>query len=162
GPENLVWLEVIGNKDVARQSQTCSVSRYAVGKIASGGATKHREPQLHVARGSNGNDAIFVREGRMIDGVVLDVQLRQSEFVRKTFRLEEGLKPRVKAGLWRFHGEQFEVAPERRRPRLDDLAAHHLFNRGVVVRHFKRPQAFGAHPERLCRIRGATQVTRQS
>ena len=60
-----------------------------------------------------------------------------------------------------YDRQQFEVAPQRWRPRLDQLAAHDLANRVVVVGDFERTQAFAAHPTGLRRVGCTTQVTGQ-
>ena len=98
----------------------------------------------------------------MVDRVVLDVQLADAQLARQAIGFHQRREARVEAGLRRFDRQQLEIAPQRRRARFDQLPAEHLLDRRVVVGDLERAQAFRAHPQRLRRIGGATEVTRQS
>ena len=84
---------------------------HTVGQIARGRTAKHGKAELHVACGGNRNDAILVRERRMIDGVILDVQLGDPELGGEPFGLDQRRKSRVEPCLRRLDRQQLQIAP---------------------------------------------------
>jgi len=93
GAENLVWLEVVRDENVTGKAKACRVRRDAVGQVAGRRAAEHREAKLHVTGRGNRDDAILVREGRMVDRVVLDVELGDAKLLRKPIRFDERREP---------------------------------------------------------------------
>src|SRR5438128_4276200 len=98
----------------------------------------------------------------MINGIVLDVQLREPELVCQPRGADERSEPGVETSARLVNREQLEIPPERRRPRFDQTAAHRRSDSGIIVGHFQRAEAFGAHPQCLGRVPRTAQVTRQS
>ena len=98
----------------------------------------------------------------MVDRVVLDVELGDAELLGQPRRAHQRRETRVETCLGLLDRQQLQIAPERSRPRLDQFAADHAANGVVVVGHFERTQALGAHPRGLQRIRGPAQVTGQA
>src|SRR5688572_30786409 len=97
----------------------------------------------------------------MVDGVVLDVQLRQTKLFRQTRGTHQRSEPRVEAGARLLHRKQFEIAPERSRPRLNQLTRHYLANGVVVEFDLERAHALAAHVGSGERILGPALVTGQ-
>ena len=97
----------------------------------------------------------------MVHRVVLHVHLGDAQLPGQPLRAHERREARVEPGLRRLHRQQFQVAPERGRPALDERAADHLLDRGVVVRHLERAETLAAHPRRGGRVLLPAQMTRQ-
>ena len=79
GAQDLALLEAVGNQDVGLQPGGGGVGRHAVGQVARRGAADGLEAELDGLRKRHRDDAVLERERRMIDGVVLDVKLRDAE-----------------------------------------------------------------------------------
>src|SRR5688572_14126199 len=98
----------------------------------------------------------------MIDGIVLDVQLRDAELLCEPRGAHERREPGIEAGLGLFDRQELLVAPQRSRPRFDQLPADDRADRRVVVRDLEGTQAVRADPHRLGWVDRATQMTSQS
>ena len=161
--ENLARLEIVRNEDVALQPEARGVRRHAVGEVAGRRAAEHLESELDGTRRRNRDDAILVRERRMVDGIVLEIQLADAQLLRETIGFDERRESRIEAGArLAVDRQQLAVAPQVLRARLDLRAAHVLPDLVVVVDDFERSQTFVAHPQRLCRKHRLAQVTLQS
>src|SRR5712692_11431742 len=92
--------------------------------------------------------AVFERQGRVIDGVVLEIELVQAELraeiVGPHERREAGVESRRGLAL---DGEKVYVAPEALRPRLNRLAGEGCLDRLVVVLNFQGTEAHIADME---------------
>jgi len=84
-----------------------------------------------------------------------------TQFLGQSRRAHQWREPRVEAGARLLHRKQFEIAPERFRPRLNQLSRHHLANGVVVERDLERTHTFTAHVGSLERILGPALVTGQ-
>ena len=92
GAEHLAGFEIVRDEDVALQPEACRMGRHAVGQVAGRRAAKHLEAQLDGARRGDGDDAILVRERRMIDRVVFQVQLADAELLGEAVGFDERRK----------------------------------------------------------------------
>ena len=68
----------------------------AAGEVAGRRAAEYLETELHGPRGRHRDDAVLVGERRMVDRVVLDVQLGDAELARQTRARTSGVKPELK------------------------------------------------------------------
>ena len=137
--------------------------RHAVGEIAGRRAAERLESELDGARGGDRDDAILVRERRMIDGIVLEIQLADAERLREAIGFDERRESRIEAGArLAVDRQQLAIAPQVLRARLDLRAAHVAPDLVVVVDDFERSETLVAHPQRLCRKHRLAQVTLQS
>ena len=96
--------------------------RDAVGEVAGRRARDDLEPELDGARRRHRDDAVLVRQRRVIDGVVLDVELADAEPLRQPRAADERREAGVKTGL-RVAGnrQQLTVSPEVFRPPFDNF-----------------------------------------
>ena len=83
----------------------------------------------------------------MIDGVILYIELvdpeRRGEAPRADERREPGVEPRPRLPCdW----QELAIAPQVRRPALDNLARKALSHERVVVHRFERPKALATDP----------------
>ena len=92
----------------------------------------------------------------MVDRVVLDVELGDTELLGQPRGAHQRREAGVEAGLRLLDRQQFLVAPERRRPRLDQLAADDGADRGVVVRTPRAARGIRCRPTALRRVGLAT------
>src|SRR5205814_2093680 len=111
------------------------------GQVAGGGAGDGVEPERARAGGGDGNRTILERE-RGIDGVVLDVDLVQTECTPEVV----GLHQRGAAGVRLddrlvLNGQQRAVAPDGLGAGGDGLAAHQGADGVVVVGDLERTEA---------------------
>src|SRR5271165_2004638 len=82
----------------------------------------------------------------MIDGIVLDIQPLESDLRSKPLRVQQRSKARAQSQhRLAFDRQQFAVAPEVARTRLDRFMAYRLLDRCVVVIDFERTEAGFAH-----------------
>ena len=116
GAEHLAELEVVGDEDVAVEPEPRRVRRDAVGEVAGRRAAEHGEPELHGARRRHRDDAILVRQRRMVDRIVLDVQLLQAEPLGEPVGADERRVPGVKPGA-RLAGDRQQLAKAPHVPR---------------------------------------------
>src|SRR5262249_17515485 len=130
-------------------------------EISGGGAREHLEPQLHRARRGDRNDAILVRQRRMVHRVVLDVELADAEPIGEPVAADERREARVesRARLARYR-QQLAIPPQVLRPPRDLIARQR--NRAVVVRRLERPETFVADVSGVCRERRLAQMALQS
>ena len=121
--EKLSGLEVVRDEHAALDAETRGVRRDAVGEVAGGRTREHVEAEFERAGGGDRHHAILVGERRMVDRVVLDVQLAQAEALGQARAADERREAGVEAGA-RFTGDrqQLAVAPEILRTTLDLLA----------------------------------------
>ena len=81
------------------------------------------KPSSTRARGRDRHDAVLVRQRRMVDRVVLDVQLADAEPIGQTVAAHQRREAGVETGA-RLAGDrqQLAIAPQVLRPPLDLLA----------------------------------------
>ncbi len=141
-PEHLARLEVVGDEDEAAQAEARGVRRDAVAQVAGRRAREHREAEFHGARGGHRHDAVLVGERRVVDAVVLDVQLADAEALGQARRRHQRREAGVESGQ-RLAGDrqQFAVAPDVARPRRDVLARERGARLLVVVDRLERAEA---------------------
>ena len=157
--QNLAEFEIVRDEHIALETEPRRVRRDAVGQVACGRASKHVESEFHRPRCRHGYDAIFVRQRRMINGVVLDVQLLQAEALGETIGANERGITGVESRAWLAgNRQQFPEAPHIARAPLDYLAGERVANRVVVVLDFEGTQTLIADPQRLCREFRPTEV----
>ena len=95
--ENLARLEIVGNEDAAFEAEPRRVRRHAVGQVAGRRAGDHLEAELHGAGGGDRDDAVLVRQRRMIDRVVFEIQLAETEPLGEPVAADERRESRVEA-----------------------------------------------------------------
>ena len=162
GSQNLAEFEIVRDEHVALETKPRCVRRDAVGEIARRRASKDVESEFHRPRCRHRYDAIFVRQGRMIDGVVLDVQLLQAQAPGETIGANERGITGVESRAWLAgNRQQFPEAPHIARAPLDYLAGERVANRVVVVFDFEGTQTLIADPQRLCREFRPTEMALQ-
>src|ERR1700674_4720427 len=89
----------------------------------------------------------------MVDRVVLDIELLQSEFGPQALGMKQRREARVEPDRrLAVDRQQLAIAPEISRARLDNRARDRGLDFRVVVDHFERAEAGLAHVERLDRI----------
>ena len=117
--EHLAGLEVVGDEHAALQAEARGVRRRRCWPDCRSTRTPaRRDPSSHGARRRHRHDAILVGQRRMVDRVVLDVQLAQAQALRQPRAADERREAGMEAGL-RLAGnrQQLAVAPEVLRPR---------------------------------------------
>ena len=87
------------------------------------------------------HDAVFERQGGVVDRVVLDPQFADAEFFGEPVRLDE----RCEADLQTYgrvvgHRQQFAVTPHRLGTRLDGRLGQRFFDAIVIINHFERAE----------------------
>jgi len=104
------------------------------------------------------DDAVLVGERRMVDRIVLDVELAEAEPLGETVAAHERREAGVEAGE-RFAGdrEQLPIPPQILRAPFDLVACD--VHGGVVVDRLERAEALVADVDRLSRKPGVTQMT---
>ena len=121
--EHLALLQVGGNEDVAFQPRAGRMGRDAVGEVAGRGARNDLESEFLRPRQRDGNNAVLEGERRVIEGVVLDVELAHAERLGETVGFDQRREAGVEAdGRVAVDREQFPVAPHAVRTRFDQLA----------------------------------------
>src|SRR5262249_47325260 len=136
---SLPGLEIVRYEHTTFDTQPRGVRRDAVGEVARRRAREHVEPELQRSRRCNGNDAILVRERRMVYRVVLDVQLADANPVRQPTGAHERREPRVEAGArLTGNGQQLAIPPQVLRSPFDDLARKP--DRRIVVDRLERSE----------------------
>ncbi len=160
-PEHLPRLEVVGDEHATLQPETRGVRRHAVGEIAGRRAGQHVEPELHGARRRDRHDAVLVGQRRMVDRIVLDIELADAEALRQPAAADQRREAGMKTGL-RLAGnrQQLPIAPEVLRPPLDLLPGQ--LDRGVVVDRLERAEAPIADVDGFGRKHGLAEMTLQS
>jgi hypothetical protein len=84
--KNLRRLEIVRDEHVALKSEARGVRRDTACKIPGGRAPEYVEAQLDRLRRRDRHDSVLVRERRMVDRIVFDVQLRKAELFGETRR----------------------------------------------------------------------------
>ena len=88
GAEHLVRLEVVWDEDEARQAESGGMRGDAAGQVAGRSAAKYRKSELHATRRRHRDDAVLVRERRMIHRVVFDEHFGDPKLTREARRRE--------------------------------------------------------------------------
>ena len=163
-PKNLALFEAVGDQDVGFQPGRRGVGRDAAGQVARRGAADGPEAQLDGLRERDGDDAILERERRVIDGVVLDVELGARRAPWPGGRPGSGACRRRGGRPWarRRRAEARDSATSfaaaRRSPAGSWFAADGL----VVVNDFERAEILGAEIEGFLGVQLAAEATLQA
>src|SRR5438093_639843 len=159
--QDLPGLEAVGNEHAAFDAKARGVSRDAVREVPGRRAGENLESKLHRSRRSDGYDAIFVRQRRVIHRIVLDVELVDAEPIGKLIAADQRREARVEPRA-RFAGDrqQLAVPPQILRPPLDLLARQR--DRAVVVHRLERSETFVADIRGFRRKRRLTEMTLQT
>ena len=113
GAGDLAGFEIVGDEDVAGEPEPRGVRGDAAGEVAGRRAGEDREPELDRARRGDRDDAILVGTGRMVDRVVLDVQLADAEPRGEPVGAHERREAGVQAGpRLALDRQQLAIAPE--------------------------------------------------
>src|SRR5580704_6084213 len=157
-------LHAFGHEDVALQPRARRVRRDRGRKVAGRSAGHGGEAELARLGDRNRHDAVLVRQRRMIDGVVLYIEMLKPEFGAQPLamyqRREAGVRADFRLGL-EIDRQQFAIAPQVVRPLLDYRARDRRANPRVVVSDFERTKAGLAHVKRTYRILLAALATFQ-
>ena len=123
-PSSLPASRLSGMKTQHSMPRRAACADDAVGEVAGRRARQHLEAELHGARRGDRDDAVLVRQRRMVHRVVLDVQLADAEPLGQAVAAHERREAGVETGA-RLAGDrqQLAVAPEVLRPLLDLLRA---------------------------------------
>ena len=123
GTEQFAGFEIVRDEHAALDAKPRRVRGHAVREVAGGRARKHLETKLQRPRRRHRDDAILVRQRRMVHRVIFDVQLAQAEAIGQPIAAHERREPGMKAGS-RLAGDRQElaIAPEILRPLLDRFA----------------------------------------
>src|SRR5262245_20781299 len=161
GAEQLPCFEIVGNEHAALEAKPRRVSGHAVGEVSGRRTGEHFEAEFHGARGRDRDDAILVRERRMVDRVVLDVELADAKPLRQARAAHErriaGVEPGARLSRNR---QQLAISPEILGPALDFFPREPDCR--VVVDRLERPEAPIAHIGGLGGKHGFADMTLQS
>ena len=161
--EDLALLEPVGDEDVGVQPGGGGVGGDAVGQVARRGAADRLEAQLDGLRERHGHDAVLERQRRMIDGVVLDVELGDAQRPGQPIGADQRRAADLPAdGRLAVDRQQLAIPPHRSRPRRDRLAVECPRDRLVVVGDFQRAEVLGAEIQGFLGIGLAAKATLQS
>ena len=150
---HLALLKVGRNEYVGFQSGCGGVRGDGVGEIAGRSAGDRGETQLARATQGHADDAVFERQRRIIDRIVLYPELAHAESAREPVGFDERRETDLKTdGRFARHGQQFAVAPHRLRSRFDDRPTQGLLDAVVVVNNFERSEVKFAH------VRGSERI----
>ncbi len=161
GTEQLTRLEIVWNDHATVDAETRGVCGDAVRQVAGGRAGEHVEPKLHRLRGRNRDDAVLIRERRMVDRVVLHVEFAHAEPMREAVAAHQRCEAGVESGA-RLAGDrkQLAVAPEILRPRFNLLARQ--VDGVVIVDRLERSETAVADVHRFRRKRRLAEMTLKS
>ncbi len=148
-------------KHAAFDPEARRVRRDAVREVAGGGAGEHLEAELDRPGRRDRDDAVLVGQRRMVDRVVLDVELADAEPVGQPSAAHQRREAGIEAGA-RLAGDrqQLAIAPQVLRPLLDLLARQ--VDGAVVVDRLERPETLVADVDRFGRKRRLTEMALQS
>jgi hypothetical protein len=140
------------------QHSTPSRAACAATLLARFPVDEHGEPELHRPCRSDRDNAVLVRQRRVVDRFILDVQLADAQPLGQARAADERREAGVEPGP-RLAGdrEQLPVAPQIVRPRLD-LGARDV-DRRVVVEGLERAEAAVADIERFGGKLGPAEMT---
>ena len=141
GAGDLAGLEVVRDEDRASEAEPRRMRRDAVCEVAGRRAGKDAEAELDGPRRRNGDDAVLIGAGRMIDRIVLDVELADPQAAGETIGADERRETGMEAGQ-RFVGDrqEFAIAPEVLGARFNQRPRHERSDGGVIVGDFQRPE----------------------
>ncbi len=97
--DDLSLLQPFGDEDVAVEPRLGGVGGDGVGEIAGRGAGDGVEAELDRLGDRHRDDPVFVGESRVVDRVVLDVELLDAERVAQPVRAHQRRKAGIEAGL---------------------------------------------------------------
>ena len=161
--QHLALLEAVGDEDVGFEPGRGGVGRHAVGQVARRGAADGLEPELDGLRKCHRDDAVLERERRIIDGVVLDVELGDAERLGQPVGPDKRRAADVAADRrLAVERQQLAVSPHRPGPRCDRRPGHRARHLLVVVRDFERTEILGTEIECFLGIELAAQATLQT
>ena len=162
GPEDLPELEIVRDEDVALEPEARGMGGHAVGEVAGRGGAEHLEAELDRAGRRHRDDAVLVRQRRMVHGIIFYVQLPQTELPREPIGAHERRAPGVEArARLAGDGQKLPEPPDVLRPPLDHLSRERLAHARVVIHHLERPEALIADPQRLGGVLRPAQVALQ-
>jgi hypothetical protein len=87
--QQLSRFEIVRDEHAALDAEARGVRGHAVREVPGGGAGEHRKSELDGARCGNRDDAVLVRQRRMVHRVVFHVQLADAEPLREPFAPHE-------------------------------------------------------------------------
>ncbi len=158
--EHLALLQVGGDEHVALQPGSGGVGRDGVRQVAGGGAGDDLEAEFLRAGQRDGDDAIFKREGGVIEGVVLDVEFLDAERLGQPVGLHQGGEAGLEShGGFAIDREQFPVAPHIVGARFNDMPGNGMLDLVVVVIGFERAEIEFADVDGFLRVLTATLAT---
>ena len=124
-----------------------------IGQIAGRGTGNGFKSQFTSPGDGNSHDPIFKRQRGMIDCIVFNVELVQSEVGAEILGAHQRGHPGMRTEKGRsFHRQEIGIAPDAIWPVLDLLAGNVLLDLLVVVFHLKGAEAHLADMDRLRRI----------
>ena len=152
-PEDFRGFQIAGNEYVGAHPGGSRMGGDGIRQIAGRGTGNGFKAQFASPRDGHGHDSIFERQRGMIDRVVLDVELVQSEVGAEIL----GADQRGHPGMWAeksrpFHRQEIGIPPDTMWPVLDLLPGNVLLDLLVVVFHFEGAEAHLADVDRLRRI----------
>src|SRR3990172_925356 len=120
----LACLKVSGDKDVAAEPRLCRVRGHRVCKISCRGAGHRCKSQFHGPRNGNRDHPVFKRKRRMVDRIILDIQLFKAKLCPEIPGLDERGKTCIQPHCWRaFYREEVCITPETLRAILNPFTA---------------------------------------
>ena len=158
-PDDLAAFQVGGEEDLGVQSRLRPVRRDRTHEVPGRDASERLELELQRLAGRHAHRTVLERV-RRVHGVVLDVQVFESQHPPKIVRLDERREPRPHVeGRVRADGQEIMVPPHGGRAVLDALTGDVAGHRVVVVADLKRAETEFAHVERLDGILLAASTT---
>ena len=121
------------------------------------------KPSSTALRERHRHDPVLERERRIIDGVVLDIELANAERPREPVGPDQRRAADLAAdGRLAVQGEQLAVPPHRPGPRRDGLARQRSRDLVVVVGDLERTEVVGTEVEGFLGIMLAAQAALQT
>ena len=140
-PDGLGQFKIGGREDEALHAGARRLCGHGVRQITGGRTGGGIETELLRLGDSHGNNSVLERKCRMVDRVILEVNLFDAPRPRQIIGLHEGGKARIKPGDGiMIDGKKFPVTPHMVRSGRYLLLRHILLDRTVVVRHFERSE----------------------
>ncbi len=87
--QNLSLLQIVRDHDKATNARHGRVGGRAVGQVPRAGAADRVEAKFDRLGDGHGNDALFVRIGRVVAGIILDPKIGAAQFLREPIALCE-------------------------------------------------------------------------
>ena len=144
-PQNLALFQAVGDEYVGLQARGRGVGRDASRKVAGRCTANGLEAKLDRLGQGHGHDAILERERRMVDGVVLEIELSDSQHAGQAVGPDQRSASHVPAyrGLT-VNGQQLTVAPHGSRPRGKRRTSQRPRGGLVIIGDFQRAEILGA------------------